>query len=63
MADHSGTKHLMLVNQATKIRASADDLSILRQFSIDFTLVEKMIKKLETSFSTDKLKKSLESLV
>jgi hypothetical protein len=53
MADHSGTKHLMLVNQATKIRASAEDLSILRQFSIDFTLVEKMIKKFETSFSTD----------
>jgi len=26
----------MLVNQATKIRASAEDLSVLRQFSVDF---------------------------
>jgi len=36
MADLSGTKHLMLVNQATKMRTSAEDLSVLRQFSVDF---------------------------
>lgn len=36
MTDHTGSKNLMLTNQASKLHTSSEELNELKEFAIDF---------------------------